>query len=255
MVIYFSSTGNSQFVAEQIAAATNDKVISVRQAVKNGEKDFTLAENENFGVVMPTYFGGFPSIAKEFFEQITIKVEGENHYSYFVATCGGGAGNFPTIAEKTLQKFGLKLDAEFVIFMVDNWTPFFDLTDKKYLQEAESKVEPALKEIIEKISRQEKIQIPASISDEESEKRYAMYENLRYTKNFTVNENCVGCGKCARQCPLKVIEIQNKKPVWTQEKCALCLGCLHVCPKNAINFNNQTEGRGQYLNPRIKKII
>ena len=255
MIIYFSSTGNSQFVAEQIAAATNDKVISIRQVLNGGEKNFTLAENENFGVVLPTYFGGFPSVVKEFFEQIKINVEGENHYSYFVATCGGGAGNINLEAEKNLQNFGLKLDAEFVIFMVDNWTPFFDLTDKKYIEQAESKVEPALKEIIEKISRQEKIKIPASISAEDAKKRYAIYENLRYTKNFTVNEHCVGCGKCARQCPLKVIEIQNKKPVWIKEKCTLCFGCLHVCPKNAINFNNQTEGRGQYHNPRIKKII
>ena len=29
MIIYFSATGNSQFVAEQIAAATNDKIIRV----------------------------------------------------------------------------------------------------------------------------------------------------------------------------------------------------------------------------------
>lgn len=255
MIIYFSATGNSQFVAEQIAAATNDKIISVRQALANEEKIFSLAENENFGVIVPTYFGGFPSIVRDFFEKIKIEVEGKNHYNFFVATCGGGFGNIQVEAEKIFKKFNLNLDASFAIFMVDNWTPFFDLTDKKYVNEAEKKVEPALQKIIEKIVGKEKIQLEKTISDEESAKRFEMYENLRQTKNFTVNEKCIGCGKCARQCPLQAIEIQNKKPVWIKKFCTLCFGCLHSCPKNAINFNNQTEGRGQYKNPRIKKII
>jgi len=250
MIIYFSATGNSQFVAEQIAAATQDKVISVRQALANDEKIFVLAENENFGVIVPTYFGGFPSIVQDFFEKIKINVEGKNHYNFFVATCGGGFGNIQVEAKKTFQNFGLNLDASFAIFMVDNWTPYFDLTDKKYVDEAEKKVEPALNQIIEKILSKEKIQLEKTISAEESAKRIEMYENLRQTKNFTVNENCVGCGKCARQCP-----IQNKKPAWIKKFCTLCFGCLHCCPKNAINFNNQTEGHGQYHNPRIKKII
>jgi len=255
MIIYFSATGNSQFVAEQIAAATQDKVISVRQALANDEKIFVLAENENFGVIVPTYFGGFPSIVQDFFEKIKINVEGKNHYNFFVATCGGGFGNIQVEAKKTFQNFGLNLDASFAIFMVDNWTPYFDLTDKKYVDEAEKKVEPALNQIIEKILSKEKIQLEKTISAEESAKRIEMYENLRQTKNFTVNENCVGCGKCARQCPLQAIEIQNKKPAWIKKFCTLCFGCLHCCPKNAINFNNQTEGHGQYHNPRIKKII
>ena len=255
MIIYFSATGNSQFVAEQIAATTNDKVVSVRQALANKEKIFDLADGENLGLIVPTYFGGFPSIVKDFFAEIKINVVGKNHYNFFVATCGGGFGNIQVDAEKTFQNFGLNLDASFAIFMVDNWTPYFDLTDKNYVEGAEKKVEPALKEITEKILRHEKVQLEKSISDAEFLERQKMYENLRQTKNFTVDAKCVGCGKCARQCPLQAIEIQNKKPVWIKKICTLCLGCLHTCPKNAINFNHQTEGRGQYHNPRIKKII
>ena len=251
MVIYFSSTGNSQFVAEQIAKATNDKTVSIRQ----GAKTLTLAEGENLGLVLPTYFGGFPSIAKEFFNELKIDVEGENHYTYFVATCGGGSGNINVEAEKTFNKFGLLLNAAFAIFMVDNWTPFFDLTDKNYIQTAEAKVEPALKEIIEKIISRKIVPMDKSISDEEAAKRYAIYEDLRHTEKFTVSEKCVGCGKCAHQCPVQAIEIQNKRPTWIKKLCTLCLGCLHACPVNAINFNHQTEGRGQYHNPRIKKIV
>lgn len=60
---------------------------------------------------------------------------------------------------------------------------------------------------------------------------YLTYENQRKTKNFHVmNDRCVGCGKCASQCPEQAIECKDGYPVWTKEKCTLCLRCLHHCP-------------------------
>ena len=254
MILYFSATGNSQYVAEQISLATNDRLVSIRQATASGEKIFTLAADEDFGLVTPTYFAGLPTIVQDFLADMKLEIAGGNHYAYLVATFGGNQGNIRGAAESAFQKLGLELKASFGVCMVDNWLPYFDLTDEKYLREAEAKVEPNTRAVVEKISRRELEELPKSFPDEEGAKYRAIYESLRHTEKFSVNAKCVGCGKCARQCPLKVIEIKDKHPVWTKATCTLCLGCLHACPVNAISFDGKTEGRGQYKNPRVKKI-
>lgn len=66
----------------------------------------------------------------------------------------------------------------------------------------------------------------------------------RRTANLHVEESCIGCGLCARNCPVQAIAMQEKRPVWVREKCVMCLGCLHRCPKFAIQYGSRTRSMG-----------
>lgn len=50
-----------------------------------------------------------------------------------------------------------------------------------------------------------------------------------------INEKCVGCKKCAGECPFGAIDIKDKKAV-INDKCTLCGSCSDSCKFNAINF-------------------
>jgi uncharacterized Fe-S center protein len=47
-------------------------------------------------------------------------------------------------------------------------------------------------------------------------------------------KKCVACGKCARECPVQAINL-NEKAVIDCKKCIGCAHCINTCPEEAIN--------------------
>lgn len=53
---------------------------------------------------------------------------------------------------------------------------------------------------------------------------------------YSVNKNCVHCGKCVNDCPTHNIRITEKGKFKFGGKCLMCMRCAHLCPKNAIRI-------------------
>ena len=56
---------------------------------------------------------------------------------------------------------------------------------------------------------------------------------------------CVGCGKCARLCPLNDISIVDGLPVWGKN-CTHCMACICHCPTGAIEYGRKSLGKPRY---------
>jgi len=71
-------------------------------------------------------------------------------------------------------------------------------------------------------------------------------------KRFKVSNDCIGCNRCVKVCPVNNIQLVNRKPQWKND-CTACLACFHWCPKEAIYMNNSQVGkRRKYRHPDIK---
>lgn len=70
-------------------------------------------------------------------------------------------------------------------------------------------------------------------------------KKMHVTEPFCTTDKCIGCGKCARVCPLNRITMVDKKPEW-EGNCAHCMGCIANCPVRAIEYGDITKGQKMY---------
>ena len=207
MIFYFSATGNNQYIAERIAGKTGDRIISIREAVDQNHVEVTLADEENLGFVIPTYFGGFPEIVTTFLDSLHVKYA-QNNYIFFVATYGSATGNIGLEAKDKIGALGQSLDASFSVKMVDNWNPGFDMTDQAYIHRAEEKAEEQIPHVLEAITRKEHcLEIGKTVLALLQNQARKMYERARRTDNFSVGCECIHCGICEKQCPSHAIRL------------------------------------------------
>lgn len=245
MILYFSATGNSAYAARKLAEATGDRAVSMETVTEPIE----LAAGEKLGIVSPTYFFGLPSYVEEFLDKTEIRLTGDN-YVYAVATYGTFCGQVCELLARKLQEQGIVLSGRFSIRMPDTWTPTFDLSDTGKVAKV-LKAEPAqLAKIAAKIQRQTKTrrakrQAPMKVV----QLYHPNYEKMRKTKYLWTTDRCVGCGRCAENCPTGTIEMKNGRPFLPKSKCAMCLRCLHTCPVFAMQYSDLTMQHGQYTHP------
>ena len=243
MILYFTGTGNSRYVAEGIKSVTNDEIVSINEIMKNNHsKEFS--SDEPFIFICPIYAWRIPRVVSDFIENSSFN--GSNKV-YFLVTCASREGASKSYIEKTLKKVNLELYGFSVIIMPENYIALYEspdtTTSNKIVENATFKI----KQIAIKIKNQE------SFSKETNLMGHFLstcinpifYRFFVSLKGFHTNSNCNNCGNCVKNCPLNSISLIGNKPNWNGN-CTHCMRCICACPREAIEYKNNTQNKSRY---------
>ena len=241
-VLYFTSTGNSLYVAKTIG----DEYYSIPKLLKEGQFNF---EDEKIGIVFPVYFSGVPKIVEEFLNKASLK----SKYIFGVASYGAFSGAATRHLLEIGKKNGINFSYINEILMVDNYLPGFDM-NKQVQGQAKKNIEKNLRKIDEDIKVGRTYIEKHSIIREYLRLLNVKIFNKPFEKNFTVENNCNGCKTCEKVCPVNNIKV-DKKPVF-MNNCQQCLACAHNCPQRAISVKKE-KSKDRFINENItlKEII
>ncbi len=252
MILFFSGTGNSEYVARAIGDRLCDKVVSLNQYVKE-DKTEKFHSEKPYVFVFPVYISIIPKIVREAINKMTFT---GNQNAYFVSTCARADGSVPNAAKELCSTVGsLKYMGCKKVVMPQNYIILFKPTAENTKEELYRNALTTVDEICEIImegkvlAKKERTRFEY-VCTKYAEKWYN--SRLTKTKSFTVGNECIGCGICQKRCPTNSIMFQDNKPVWTNKVCIHCMACISYCPKNAIEYGKMSAGKIRQVCPEYK---
>ena len=242
MIYYFSGTGNSKWVAEELALRTGDEAQSITGLLRDGPTEVFAAEGASIGIVFPVYAWGAPLIVEDFCKNIRL---GSGAYAYAVCTCGDEAGR----AMHHLKNI-FAYQSAWSLVMPNNYIMGFDVDspelERKKIAQAREQLQTIAQMILSHKSVYDVHEGPAARL-KTTLVRPMFNTFARSTSSFSVDDSCDACGLCARICPTQAISLESGRPVWVKKQCAQCTGCINRCPKRAIQYGAGTAKRGRYV--------
>jgi len=247
MVIYFSGTGNTEYIAELIAEGLNDECVDLSDRIKNNDKS-PLYSEKIYVICTPIYVCEMPLFLIKYLKSISFN---GNNKVYFVFTSGGYCGSAKVQAKLFSFKKNLKYLGCEEFVMPRNYVAnsMYSMDDEKVIRRKISDATKKVKQVVENIKSGNKLKT----------RHVWLFETLiiapfapvwtKYklvARDFYTTDECIGCRLCEKVCPLNNIEIVDRKPKWGGS-CTHCMACISKCPKKAIEFGNVTQGKTRYL--------
>ena len=250
MVLYFTGTGNSRHIAERIAHALNDTLISLNDRIKSG--DITpIAVNGRLVLVMPTYAWRIPRIVRDHLLRTELRGARE---TWFVMDCGSEIGNAAKYNRALCREKGLVYMGTAQIVMPENYIAMFAVPQAEEARKIVEKAEPTIAEVVARLKNGQAFPPPRSnLYDRfmSAAVNPVFYRFIVKAAGFRATDSCTGCGQCVRKCPTNNIRLENGKPVWGKE-CTHCMACICYCPAEAIEYGKKSFGKPRYQFEKIK---
>ncbi|CDZ74302.1 hypothetical protein ING2D1G_0102 [Peptoniphilus sp. ING2-D1G] len=245
MILYFSGTGNSKYIAKKLANIIKDEVVDLFSFIKENKEARFISEKP-YVVVCPTYGWRMPRFLSDFLK--TVKFAGSGNL-YVIMNCGSSIGSAEKYLLRDLRETTLDFKGLYGIIMPENYIMLFNLdSDEKnaqILKEAEDKISYAAGVISEGKSFKEN---RSSVLDDflSGFLNDVFFKFIVKDKKFYYTKECNKCGICAKVCVLNNIEYRDGYPKW-RGNCTHCAACIANCPMKAIEYGSRTVGKKRYL--------
>lgn len=249
MILYFSGTGNSAYVAGRLAEATGDASLNLFERIRTGDVS-PLCSERPWVVVAPTYAWQLPRVVRDHLLRSTLT--GSRDIS-FVLTCGDGTGNAGAYLQALCARIGMNCRGVMGIVMPENYVAMFPTPTRAealaIIDRAEAEIDraAALLRAEGGFPAQRAGLLSRVLSGPVNRVFYPAFVHARA---FRADDRCIACGTCARVCPLQNISpARNGKPVWGK-RCTHCMACIGRCPVQAIEYGKKSVGKPKYTCPK-----
>lgn len=249
MIFCFSGTGNSRYIAKRIAEEIGDEIVDLNEKIKKDDHS-PVSVNGDAIVVTPTYAWRIPRIVSWWLSKT--ELSGAERI-WFVMDCGGEIGNAAKYNRLLAEKKNLVYMGTAQIVMPENYIAMFDAPDDGEAAKIVKAAKPYIDDVILHVKSGEAFAAPRNnLYDRfmSGPVNPIFYRFFVKADAFRVNGGCVGCGLCAKKCPLNNVRLKDGKPVWGNE-CTHCMACICYCPKEAVEYGKKSVGKPRYRFERL----
>lgn len=248
MIVCFSGTGNSLSVARRLAAGLGDEIVMIDRRFY----DRPVVDADTVGSrvvwVFPIYSWSVPPVVASVME----RVEGisRDMPSWMVATCGDDAGLTDRTWRSMAQQRGWKPMGAYTVEMPNTYVtmPGFDVDAEAVVDSKLAAMPGRVDSIVAaiKAGKSETDVVRGRFAWLKSRVIFPWFKSHAMSpRGFSSTDACIGCGACARACPMMNIILRDRRPSWGNT-CAFCLACYHACPSHAVAYGRSTASHGQY---------
>lgn len=245
LMLYFSGTGNSRYIANLFSQKTGAECYSIEEKM-----DFRKAieAHETLAFCYPIYGSYVPRIMREFVATYTDKLKDKKVIIFCTQLMfsGDGARVFTDLLP---EGYGEVIYAEHFnmpnnicnvnLFRVRNGEE-----TKRYIKIAQKKMEHVVQDLNKgKIKKRGFNKVSHYLGKSQS----AFWPEVeeRSKASVKVDEDCIQCNKCVKLCPMKNLKLEDNA-IQQKNNCILCYRCVNACPKKAITVLVHKKPKKQY---------
>lgn len=250
MILYFSGTGNSEYLVKKLGKTLDDETVNLFSSIKEW-KTQTFTSERAFVLVSPTYSWRVARFLTEYLLKCNFK---GNRDFYLVINYGDSSGDAYKYIKEDVEKLGLNFRGLYGLKMPENYLMLFDLdgeeVNKKIIEKAMRHIEEIARYIKNnKDFPKEKIGLVGKFQSAIINPIF--FKFITKDKKFYATDKCISCGLCKNVCVLNNISYEKGKPDWNGT-CTHCAACISKCPVSAIEYGKKTQGKNRYL---LEKLI
>lgn len=261
LILYFSGTGNTEFVAQYIKKHLSCNIHEIELSPLELFKSENISKYDALIFGFPVYACDIPVFIQKYLNDIPIT---KSKSVFVFCTKAFSSGNSLKNAIDIFKKAGynplgyadikmpgsdglafLKKDSSMVHKIINR--DFSRLEGVDNLVNQIKEVTKALEnDGVQGFSLNMNLNIANSFFSSILKRTFIVMEGWLKRK-FWADGNCIRCKKCEGICPSKNINV-NEKVIFGND-CYLCMRCVHQCPKEAIQIGEKTVGKFRWRGP------
>ncbi|MDY7077374.1 MAG: EFR1 family ferrodoxin [Chloroflexota bacterium] len=264
LILFFSGTGNTHYVAEYLAQKLGQIPIDVLVRSIEQTPAETLPDFDLLTIGFPVYVADSPPFFQEYIHRLS---DGEGRGVFVFSTKGAFAGragprNLQRVASRgyvPLGEVSVTMPGTDGLAFVAKKSWMARMAENKDFEHLKSvdRLARRMEEVLQitlagQTARNRQVRMPRNASPSLTDRLWkAVYERFTapFKRRFYADERCNRCWLCVQICPSHNIRLEDGQ-IRFADRCYLCMRCVHQCPQEAIQIGKSTVGKFRWRGPK-----